>query len=100
MIAPCTSLPTAAPTGRAPNPPVDGRDAVNPTRGVGAAAGNLHLTPAEEEAVAAYLGRVWRGATGLTDVPGPEQLFTLVDLTLRKAREAIAERIDDADIPY
>lgn len=96
MIAPGTSSPAAAPLGHNPRLSV-GRDA-DPTRGVGAAAGNLHLTPTQEEDVAAYLARVWRGATGLPDVPGPEQLVALVSLTLRKAREAVA--ITATDLPY
>lgn len=58
----------------------------------GAAAGNLHLTQEQEEAVAAYLARVWRGATGLSEVPPPEMLSTLVDVTMRKARDVAASR--------
>lgn len=99
MITPGSPSFTAAPSGHSPEPPI-GRNAQLHARGVGAAASNLHLTPAEEEAVAAYLARVWRGATGSAEVPGAEQLTILVDLTLRKAREAIADRIDEADLPY
>ena len=58
----------------------------------GAAAGNLHLTQEQEEAVAAYLARVWRGATGLSEVPAPEMLGALVGVTMRKAREVAASR--------
>lgn len=96
MTVPGSHLPAAASTGPSPTPRSD-RDAVT-TRGVGAAAGNLHLTPTQEEDVAAYLARVWRGATGLPEIPGPEQLVALVSLTLRKAREAVA--FTAADLPY
>ena len=74
----------------------------SPPAATGAAAGNLHLTPAEQEAVAAYLARIWPGATGLNKVPAPDMLAALVETTLRKAREQIAgrETITDADLPY
>ncbi|PNU03956.1 hypothetical protein [Novosphingobium guangzhouense] len=58
----------------------------------GAAAGTLHLTPAEEEAVAAYVERVWQGATGLSEVPPHDMLCTLVGLMMRKVREITASR--------
>lgn len=80
-----------APTGLPPHPPQAGP---HHSHVAGAGVGPLHLTPAEEEAVAAYLARVWRGATGAIDVPGPGQLVVLVDLTLRKAREAVAGRME------
>lgn len=60
----------------------------------GAAAGTLHLATAEEEAVAAYLARVWKGVTGLAEVPPPDMLAALVETTLRKAREQVAGRPD------
>lgn len=78
-------------TGRSSMPPATPGIPSTPAA-TGAAAGNLHLTPAEEEAIAAYLARVWRGATGLAEVPAPEMLGALVGLIMRKAREVAASR--------
>ena len=79
-------------TGRNSMPPAVPEVPSLPPAASGAAAGNLHLTQKQEEAVAAYLARVWRGATGLSEVPPPEMLSTLVDVTMRKARDVAASR--------
>lgn len=90
MIAPRPTFSQS--TGRNVSPPaVPEVPSLTPAAS-GAAAGNLHLTQEQEEAVAAYLARVWRGATGLSEVPAPDMLSTLVDVTMRKAREVAASR--------
>ncbi len=90
MIAP--RPPLSQSTGRNVSPPaVPEYPSLQPAAS-GAAAGNLHLTQTQEEAVAAYLARVWRGATGLPEVPAPDMLAALVGLTLRKARDVAASR--------
>ncbi|TDW65379.1 hypothetical protein EDF57_103563 [Novosphingobium sp. PhB55] len=90
MTAPGTPLSQS--TGRKSTPPAFPEVPSLMPAASGAAAGNLHLTPEQEEAVAAYLARVWRGATGLSEVPPPEMLSTLVDVTMRKARDVAASR--------
>lgn len=90
MIAPRPTFSQS--TGRNVSPPaVPEVPSLTPAAS-GAAAGNLRLTQKQEEAVAAYLARVWRGATGLPEVPAPEMLAALVGLTLRKARDVAASR--------
>ncbi|AIT81636.1 hypothetical protein [Novosphingobium pentaromativorans] len=59
-------------------------------------AGALHLTYDEAEKVAAYVVRVWPGATGLSEAPKVEKVADLIQLTLRKSREVIAEREESA----
>lgn len=84
--------PISQSTGRNSKPPaVPGFTSIQPAAS-GAAAGTLHLSQAQEEAVASYLARVWRGATGLPEVPAPDMLAALVGLTLRKARDVAASR--------
>ncbi len=79
-------------TGRKSMPPAFPEASPPTPAATGAAAGTFHLTPAEEEVIAAYLARVWRGATGLAEVPAPEMLGALVGLTMRKVREVAASR--------
>jgi hypothetical protein len=55
---------------------------------------SLYLTGDEVDAVAADLARIWCGATGLAEVPSPDQLAEVVQRVTRKAREAIATRPD------
>jgi hypothetical protein len=55
---------------------------------------SLHLSADEADAIAADLARVWRGATGLAEVPSPDMLADLVQRVARKARETIAARPD------
>ncbi|AIT81250.1 hypothetical protein JI59_16425 [Novosphingobium pentaromativorans US6-1] len=100
MTVPGQPLPTAAPIGS--HPPAC--RFANTTRGAGAVAGNrrrsrvttepnmLHLTYDEAEVVAAYLLRVWPGATGLATAPQSERAADVVQLVLRKSREVIADR--------
>ncbi|AOR77193.1 hypothetical protein [Novosphingobium resinovorum] len=89
MIAPGTPLSQSAgrnsPTPRVPEVPTL-------PAASGAAAGTLHLTQAEEERVAAHVRRVWKGVTGLPEVPSSEQLAALISIALRKARDEIAGR--------
>lgn len=54
----------------------------------------MHLTDAETDAVAAELAKVWRGMTGLAEVPSADLLAVLVRRTLRMTRETIVARPD------
>lgn len=90
MTSPAATLSQS--TGRNASPPaVPGLPPSSPAAS-GAAAGTLSLTPDEEEAVAAYLGRIWKGVTGQVATPSHDLRATLVEITLRKAREQIAQR--------
>jgi hypothetical protein len=70
---------------------------------------SLHLTVAEIDRIVVDVARVWKGATGLSETPGPDQMAELVGRILRKAREAIAARdcaergvmhVPENELPY
>ncbi|TCM30036.1 hypothetical protein [Novosphingobium sp. ST904] len=70
---------------------------------------SLHLTVPEIDRICADVSRIWKGATGLTETPPPDQMAELVGRILRKAREAIAARdcavrgvmhVPENELPY
>lgn len=71
---------------------------------------SMQLTFEEAEVIAKDLQGVWRGLTGLTEVPQLETLGDLVQRVMRKARLIATERdaaaedaiepITNKDLPY
>lgn len=102
MIVPGSTSSPRAPTGRFPHPPLAGP---HNSHVAGAGVGKrahfmqldppiMHLSDSETDAVAAELAKIWRGMTGLAEVPPLDLLAVLVRRTLRMTRETIADRPD------